>query len=86
MWNMKITGILILNSALRTLHKELIKEQEVLENRGQVEIRFRHYEDRPEYWKESFRLEGTYCQSNSLEKPSANVVVENLKKKLIYYN
>ena len=35
--------------------------------------------DRPEYWKESWRLEETCCHSNSSEKPSANTAVKRVK-------
>ena len=36
-----------------------------------------NYWDRPEYWEEFWRLEGTCCHSNSNEKPSANADVKN---------
>ena len=39
--------------------------------------KLRRYWERPEYWGESWRLEETYCYSNSGEKPSAKVDVKN---------
>ena len=38
-----------------------------------------HYWKRPEYWKESWRLEETCCHSNSSEKPSVGADVKNSK-------
>ena len=58
--------------------KELLKGLEDLEIRGQVEtILQQHYWERPEYWEESWRLEDTYCHSNSSERSSDNVDVKN---------
>ena len=31
----------------------------------------------PKYWEESWKLEGTCCHSNSIERPSVNVGVKN---------
>ena len=36
--------------------------------------------DRPEYWKESWRYELTYCHSESRERPSANTGVWKTRK------
>ena len=36
-----------------------------------------HYWDRPEYWEESWKLEDTWCHSNSIERPSAKTDVKN---------
>ena len=38
-----------------------------------------HYWKRSEYWEESWRLEETFCQSNSRERPSAKTNVKNSK-------
>ena len=43
---------------------------------GQVET-IQHYQDRPEYWEESQKLEENCCLSNANEKPSANTSVKN---------
>ena len=38
------------------------------------------YQDRPEYWEESWRLKETWCHSNFSEKLSANAGVKNSQK------
>ena len=38
------------------------------------------YRDRSKYWEESWRLKRTCCHSISLEKPSANAGMKNLKR------
>ena len=59
-WNMKVTIIPIVISALGTITERLIPELEDLEIRGQVET-VQTTANRPEYLEESWRLEGTCC-------------------------
>ena len=35
---------------------------------------------RPEYWEESWRLEETWCHSNSSERPSTNAGMKNSRR------
>ena len=70
--NMKLT------IAFGTITKGLLKSLEDLKIGGRVEtIQWQNYWERPEYWKESWRLEETGNHSNSNEKPSTNTDVEN---------
>ena len=58
--------------AFGTVTKGLLKGLEDLEVRGEWRpSKLLHYWERPEYWEESWRLEETFCLSNSSEKPSA---------------
>ena len=41
-----------------------------------------YYQDRPEYWEESWRPEETYCHTNSNGRPSANAGVKNFQRRL----
>ena len=41
------------------------------------------YWERPEYWEQSWKIEGTCCHSNSSERPSANADVKTLMSKII---
>ena len=40
---------------------------------------------KPEYWEESWRLEKTYCHSDSSEKPSANHIYQPLRSGRIWH-
>ena len=42
-----------------------------------------HYWEWPEYWEESWRLEGTCCHSKSSERPVANADVKNSNEQII---
>ena len=66
LWNMKVTIIPIVIGAFGTVTKGLLKGLEYLEIR-----------ERPEYREESWRLEETWCRSNSSEEPSAKTDVKN---------
>ena len=71
----------IVFSALGTVTKGLVQGVEDLEVRSRVEtIQTTVYQDRPEYWKVSKRLEETCYNSNSIKKPSANAGVKNSQK------
>ena len=70
---MKVTIIPVVLGALCTVTKGSIQGLEDLE------ISLLNYWDRPEYWEESWRLEETWCHSNSSEKPSAYTGVKNLQ-------
>ena len=43
-----------------------------------IPYKLQHYRDRSEYWEESWRVEETYCHSDSSERLSAYAGVENL--------
>ena len=67
-------------TALGTIPKGLEEGLEDLEIRGKKRLfRLQLYQDRPEYWEESWGLKET-CHSNSSEKPSANAGVKKLLK------
>ena len=75
---MKVTTIPIVIGAFGTVTKGLLKGVEDLDVGGRVEtIKRQHYSKRPEYWEESWRLEETWCHSNSSERPSAYADVIN---------
>ena len=72
-----MTVISIVIGAFGTVTKGLLKGLEDLEIGRRVEtIQIQYYWERPEYREESWRLEETYCQSNSREKPSAKTDVK----------
>ena len=75
LWKLKLTIIPIEIDALGTVNKRLVKELEDLEIRER-----QHYRDRPEYKEESWRLEQTYCPSNSSKKSSFSAGVKNSKR------
>ena len=78
LWKRKEKVIPIVITALDTVTEGLIKRLEDLEIRGRVgPFKLLHYWDRPEYWEDSWRLEGTCCHSNLSERPSANAGVKN---------
>ena len=69
---MKVIIIPIVVGAFGTETKELLKGWEDLEVGGRVEtIQKQPYWKRPEYWKESWRLEETCCHSICSKRPSA---------------
>ena len=71
----------IVIGALGTVTKGFVQGLDDLEIRGRVEtIHVTVYQDRSEYWEESWRLEETYSHSDSSEKPSADAGVKNSKK------
>ena len=76
---MKVMNILIVTGALGTIPKVLVKWLEDLEKTEEKlrPSRLQHYEDRPEYWEESWRLEETCCHSDSREGLSANAGLKN---------
>ena len=82
LWNMKVTiiQIVIVIGALGTVTEGLVKR---LENEWRS-FKLLHNWDRPEYWEESWKLEGTCCHSNSSERPSANADVK--KSQGVNYN
>ena len=64
--------------ALGTITKGLLKGLEDLEIGKWVEtIQRQHCKEQPESWDESWRLEETWCYSNSSVKPSVNTDVKN---------
>ena len=71
---MKVSVIPFIIDALGTVTKVLAQRLEDLETSGD----FPKY-DRPGYWEESWRLEGTCCHSDSNGKPSAIVPVKNFQ-------
>ena len=76
MWNMKVTIIPIVIGALGTVTSGLVLRQEDFEITGHVETvttRALLRSTREESW----RIEETYCHSNSSEKTSANPDVKN---------
>ena len=75
---MKVTIIAIVIGAFSTVTNGLLKGLQDLEVGGRVEtIQTIAFWKRPEYWKESRRLEETCCHSISSERPSANADVKN---------
>ena len=64
-----------------TVTEGFIKGLEDLEVGGRVETIQTTALLKTEYREESWRLEETYCHSNSSEKPFANADVKNSKKK-----
>ena len=75
---MKVTIIPIVIGAFGTITKGLLKGLEDLEVGGRVEtIQKQYYWERLEYREESWRLEETFCHSNSSEIPSAKTDVKN---------
>ena len=83
--NMKVTIISIVIGTLGTVTKGLLKQPKNMEITGRVKTsKLQHYWDRPEYWKESWRLGETCCHSNSCEKPSANASMKNLQLTLVW--
>ena len=78
---MKVTVILIVISASGTILKRFIKELEDLETRGQVvPIQTMALLRSSEYGGESWRLEETWCHSDSDEELSANAGMKNSQK------
>ena len=68
----------LLIGALGTVTKGLLKEMEDLEVGDEWRPpKILHYWERPDYWKESWRLEETCCHSDSSEKSSGNADVKN---------
>ena len=81
LWNMKVTIIPIVISAVSTYTIGLVQGLEDLEIRGRVEAsKLQDCCDRPEYWEESWTLEETCCHSNSSEKSSAKADVKNYQE------
>ena len=78
LWNMKVTIIAIVIGVFGTVTKGLLKGLEDMEDEWRPSKR-QHYWERPEYWEESERLEGTCCHSNSSERPSDVADVKNSK-------
>ena len=77
LWNIKVTFIPFVIVILGTVTEGLIKRLEDLEINRRVEnIQITAWENRPEYWEESWRLEKTCCPSNSCERLSANTDVK----------
>ena len=71
---MKVTIVPIVIGAFGIITKGLLKGLEDLEVGGWVETI-----QMTAYWEESWRLEETWCHSNSSEKPSASTDVKNSK-------
>ena len=75
---MKVTIIPIVICAFGTVTKGLLKGLEDWEYEEEWRpSKLQHYWERPEYWAESWRLEETYCHSNSSERPSTNTDLKN---------
>ena len=70
LWNMKVTIIPVVIGTHRNINKGT-------GGLGNNRTSGDHYWDRAEYWDESWRLEETFCHSNSSEGPSANADVKN---------
>ena len=80
LWNMKVTIVPIVIGALGPITKWLLKGLEDLEGGGRVEtIQTTALLRTARSWDESWRLEKTFCHSNSSEKPSADSDVKNSK-------
>ena len=78
LWNLKVTIIPIVIGAFATVNKGSLKGLEDLEVGGWVEtIPTTALLRSLEYWKESWRLEETYCHSNFSGRQSANTDVKN---------
>ena len=76
---MKITTVPTVIGTLDTIIKGLLKGLEDLEVGGRVEtIQTTAFRERPESSDESWRLEETYCHSESSKKPSAYTDVKKL--------
>ena len=59
-----------------TVTKGLLKGLEYLKHERRPS-KLQHYRERPEYWGESWRIEGTFSHLNSSERPSANTDMKN---------
>ena len=76
LWNMKVTIIVCMIGAFSTVPKGLLNGLDDLEVGGSSKQQ--HYWERPEYWEESWRLEGTCYHSDFIEKPSADPELKKL--------
>ena len=79
---MKVTVIPIVIGALGKIPTWLVKGSRRL-GKKKVEWRpskLQHYYDRLEYWEEFWTLKESCCDSNSIEKPSANDGEKNSQK------
>ena len=81
LWNLKVTIILIVIGAFRTVTKELLKDWRTWKLVDEWRpFKLQDYWEQPEYWEGLWRHEETCCFSNSSEKPSATTDVKNYQR------
>ena len=86
-WNLKVTVIIFVTSVRGRISEKLVKGEEDLEIKGQVEtIQSTVLSRSAEYWEESWRLEVTCYHSKSSDKSSTNAGVKNSQKGKINNN
>ena len=73
LWNMKVMVIPIIVGTLGTVLDGLEKYRRNWKPKKESRpYRLQHYQDRLEYWEESWRPEETFCRSDSSERPLAD--------------